>query len=338
LNLALRARLRHRTVALLVAATLVGSCVGACSAFIGTPSPSQSAPSASPSAAAASIAPDIAPSPTSSSTPSTVPAAQLSYVVAATSCDAGVVPGASFPPPAKSTPAPRAKPLTLHVPIIEYHRIVPLTEAGRSLPGLTMPPEVFNAQMDALHTAGWHTITLATLADDLWAGVTPPSHSFVVTIDDGWWDSYAYAYPILARHGYVATFFVIADRIGQSGFMGTGQIQALAEAGNEIGDHTVHHDVLPALQPKALTYEIDSGAATIAAVTGRWPETLAYPSGKVDAQVIAAAAACKSLRMGVAEGNGGPETWVNRYRISRVEVAPDRMPADLLAQVQHAGR
>lgn len=334
MKLAYRARLRHRTVAVLVAATFVGSCVSACGASVGTPSPSQGSASASLSAATASIAPDIAPSPTRP----TLPPAQLSYVVAATSCDAGVVPGASFPPPAKSTPAPRAKPLTLHVPIIEYHRIVPLTEAGRSLPGLTMPPEVFNAQMDALYTAGWHTITLATLADDLWAGVTPPSHSFVVTIDDGWWDSYAYAYPILARHGYVATFFVIADRIGQSGFMGTGQIQALAEAGNEIGDHTVHHDVLPALQPKALTYEIDSGAATIAAVTGRWPETLAYPSGKVDAQVIAAAAACKSLRMGVAEGNGGPETWVNRYRISRVEVAPDRMPADLLAQVQHAGR
>jgi peptidoglycan/xylan/chitin deacetylase (PgdA/CDA1 family) len=258
-------------------------------------------------------------------------------IVAATSCDPGVVPGAEFPPPI-SVPSPEATPLTLHVPILEYHRIVPLADAGKSLPGLTMPPEIFDAQMAALNKAGWHTITLATLADDLSAGVTPPAHSFVVTVDDGWWDSYGYAYPILEKYGYVATFFVIADRIGRPFFMGPSQIQALADAGNEVGDHSVSHNALTAASPKALTYEIDSGAATIAAITGRWPETLAYPLGKVDSQVIAAVAACKSLRMAVVEGDGAPETWADRFRVSRIQVGPYRTASDLLAQVQRVGR
>jgi peptidoglycan/xylan/chitin deacetylase (PgdA/CDA1 family) len=258
-------------------------------------------------------------------------------VVAATSCDPSVVPGSEYAPVAPA-PSPNAKPLTLHVPILEYHRIVPPAEAGRSLPGLTMTPQVFDGQMAALAKAGWRTITLSALADDLAANVSPPSHTFVVTIDDGWWDSYDYAFTILVKYGYVATFFVIADRIGQPLFLTPDEIKILAAAGNDIGDHTVHHDALTAAQPKALTYEIDAGAATIAAITGRWPETLAYPLGKADSRVLAAVAACKSLRLAVVEGSGARETWATRFHISRIQVGPQRLPADLLAEVQRVGR
>jgi len=248
-----------------------------------------------------------------------------------------VVPGSAFPPFTPGPP-PNAKSFALHVPILEYHRIVPIKEAGRSLPHLTMPPEIFAVQMDALYKAGWQTITLATLANDLAAGVTPPAQTFVVTIDDGWWDSYTYAYPILAQHGFVATFFVIAGRIGTGSFMGPNQIQALAAAGNEIGDHSVHHGWLTSLQPKAAAAEIDSGAATIAAITGVWPETLAYPHGATNTQVMAAVAACKPLRMAVVEGRGGTETWANRYEIARSEVGRHLTGASLLAQVERVGR
>lgn len=240
-----------------------------------------------------------------------------------------------YPPAA---PPPNAKPVTLHVPVLEYHRIVPPAQAGRSVAGLTMTPQVFDAQMAALAKAGWHTITLSALADDLAANVSPPPRTFVITIDDGWWDGYNYAFNILLKYGFVATFFVIADRIGQPSFLAPDEIQILAAAGNDIGDHTVTHAALTAAQPKALTYEIDAGAATIAAITGRWPETLAYPRGKTDSRVIAAVAACKSLRLAVVEGSGGWETWATRFRVSRIQVGSQRLPADLLAQVQRVGR
>lgn len=331
----------RRTLAALATAALVAACgVAAC----GDVGPNQAerpesgrldTATASPTAAEGATRPEAPPSPSYSPAgprPTETPAAFP--VVAARSCDPSVVPGAEFPPLAK----PTATPLTLHVPILEYHRIVPLDEAGRSLAGLTMSPQVFESQMDALDRAGWHTITLGTLADDLAAGVAPPPQRFVVTIDDGWFDSFTYAYPILARHGYVATFFVIAGRIGQPFFMGTNEIRELAAAGNEIGDHTVDHGALTAAQPNDLTYEIDAGAATIAALTSHWPKTLAYPRGRVDAVVMAAVAACKSMRMAVAEGNGGPETWADRFRVARIEVSPFRDPASLLAQVERVGR
>ena len=55
---------------------------------------------------------------------------------------------------------------------------------------------------DALAAAGWHTITMATLANDLQANVKPPERTFAITIDDGWDDGYTYALPILAQHGF----------------------------------------------------------------------------------------------------------------------------------------
>ena len=275
--------------------------------------------------------------PSPSPTPSPVPT-PFSAIVA-TSCDPSVVPGSVYPSsaPAVAQP-PGAKQLMLHVPILEYHRIVPAAEAGRSVAALTMPPAVFDAQMAALAKAGWHTITLAALADDLTADVTPPPHTFVITIDDGWWDSYDYAFNILVKHGFVATFFVISGRIGQPLFLTADEIQVLAAAGNDIGDHTVHHNPLTGAQPKELTYEIDSAAAAIAAITGTWPESLAYPLGKADSRVLAAVAACKSLRIAVVEGAGARETWATRFHISRIEIGPWRLPADLLAEVQRLGR
>jgi len=325
-----------RIVHSVAGALIVIALVGACGTATQTPSASQGLPAIGP--ASTTSAPVVTPTPTLARTPIPTPRAHSSTgVVAANTCNPSVVPGASLPPTSPG-PSSRAEPLTLHVPILEYHRIVPLSMAGRSLPSLTMPPENFAAQMDALANAGWHTITLATLANDLAAGVTPPAQTFVITIDDGWWDGYTYAYPILAQHGFVATFFVIAGRIWDASFLGPSQLQALVAAGNEIGDHTVHHGWLTALNPKALTSEIDSAAATIAAVTGVWPETLAYPHGATDTQVMNAVAACKPLRMAVVEDHGGALTWADRFRIGRIEIVPDRTPENLLAYMRRVGQ
>jgi peptidoglycan/xylan/chitin deacetylase (PgdA/CDA1 family) len=292
-----------------------------------------------PSPTFAPPTPLATPTPARTAIPTPVPAPTLPVfagAVAATSCDASLVPG-TVVPVSDPSPSPAVQELKLHVPILEYHRVVPLDKAGRSMPGLTMPPEIFRAQMDALFEAGWHTITLATLAEDLDTGVVPARHSFVITIDDGYRDSFDYAFPILFDHGYVATFFVIADRIGRDSFMGADLIRALAGAGNEIGDHTWHHDALTALGPKPLASEIDSGAATIAAITGRWPVTLAYPRGRFNATVMAAAEGCKSIKMAVTEGGGGREIWANRFRIARIEIGAFRSADSMLAQVTADG-
>ena len=242
----------------------------------------------------------------------------------------------------------KAGSFVLHVPILMYHRIVPFAEAGDSIHGLVVPPETFAAQLDALQSAGWHTITMATLANDLQANVKPPERTFAITIDDGWDDGYTYALPILAQHGFVATYFVIAGRIDRPGFLTSAHLRALVAAGDEIGDHTMDHVDL-AVQPAAkLTSEIDAAAARIAQVTGHWPESFAYPSGIVDSRVATAVAACQELGIAVIEEPLTPEkpgataeprigvlvaleTWANRFVVPRIRVTPNTTPARLEA-------
>ena len=71
--------------------------------------------------------------------------------------------------------------------------------------------------MDAMAAAGWKTITMGELGDDLRLGITPEPKTFVITFDDGYEDGYKNAFPALLSHGFRATFFVIASRIGSPG-------------------------------------------------------------------------------------------------------------------------
>jgi len=86
----------------------------------------------------------------------------------------------------------------------------------------------------------------------------------------------------------VGTFYVISRRIDQPDFLSTVQLRVLVAAGNEIGDHTMDHANLTALGDSDLKSQIDEGASRIAQATGRWPESLAYPSGYQDGRVWAA--------------------------------------------------
>jgi peptidoglycan/xylan/chitin deacetylase (PgdA/CDA1 family) len=266
------------------------------------------------------------------------------------SCDPTSVPGAIA-----VTASVEAGSFTLYVPVLMYHRIVPFAEAGNSIVGLVVPPETFDAQLTALAGAGWHAITMATLANDLQAHVRPPPKTLVITIDDGWYDGFTYALPILQSHGFVATYYVIAGRIDDADFLSSSELQALVADGDDIGDHTMDHANLTALGAADLKYQIDAGAARIAQVTGVWPESLAYPYGYEDAKVIAAVGACGELRIAVLEralyietpapapqpgATQGPpttqalqayEVWADRFLIPRIRVTPGTTPATLLA-------
>ncbi len=200
-----------------------------------------------------------------------------------------------------TTPNTSKKAIALRVPILMYHRIVPVAEAGDSMPGLVVPPERFAAQMDALAAAGWHTITMATLGADLQAGVEPAAKSFVITFDDGYDDGYTYALPILQAHGYVATYYVIPGRFDKHAFLTSDHVRALAGAGMEIGDHTLNHVPIGMRPIATASYQVEAAAARIAQVTGQWPASFAYPFGSQSARARQVVAACGQMRTAVIE-------------------------------------
>ncbi|MBV8947820.1 MAG: polysaccharide deacetylase family protein [Solirubrobacterales bacterium] len=73
-------------------------------------------------------------------------------------------------------------------------------------------------------------------------------------------------------------------------------IRALAEAGCEIGMHTLRHDYLPRLDEPALARAMNEGRDRLAEVGRRPVRTIAYPHGAADGR---AAAAARAARYGV---------------------------------------
>lgn len=225
---------------------------------------------------------------------------------------------------------------TLHVPILTYHLVATPSEAGVALKGLVVPPALFDAQLERLQAAGWTTITLASLVDDLAAGRRPARHTFVITIDDGHVDGYVEALPILQRHGMVATYFVIAGRIGRKGYLDAAQVRALTIDGMEIGDHSMSHVNLIKKSESELTTEVAGAATVLARISGIYPVTFAYPFGDFSPRV-ADAVASAGLRMAVTTRTGTAETADIRYEIPRLRVGPGTLPSALLARLVALG-
>jgi peptidoglycan/xylan/chitin deacetylase (PgdA/CDA1 family) len=259
------------------------------------PTPSQIAVATT---AADTPTPSPSPSPSTTPVPSPTPPPATSYPIV-NSCDPSTVPWAM---PVRTPAVGVAGTFVLQVPVLMYHRIATKAEAGNSIASLVVPPETFSAQLDALQAGGWDTITMATLAADIQAHVKPPPKTFVITIDDGWSDGYIHALPILSKHGFVATYYVVAGRIDTPDFLSSVDLRILTSVGDEIGDHTMDHVDLAGQTASRLKYEIEAAASRIAQVTGVWPATLAYPSGAINNAAAAAVAACGELRAAVIEG------------------------------------
>jgi peptidoglycan/xylan/chitin deacetylase (PgdA/CDA1 family) len=66
-------------------------------------------------------------------------------------------------------------------------------------------------------------------------------------------------------------------------------VSALSRAGFEIGFHTRRHDRLPDLPDAALQVALESGRDAIADAAGADPRLIAYPHGRADERVAAAA-------------------------------------------------
>lgn len=213
-----------------------------------------------------------------------------------------------------------------------YHRVIPPALAGASLPGLVVPPAIFAAQMAALDAAGWRTITVGQLAFDLQHGIRPPPRTFAVSFDDGHGDGYTYALPVLLEHRFVGTFFVVSGRIDRSDNLTVGQIRTMAANGMEIADHSVNHVNLANLGPAALSRQVQGAAARIAAITGCWPASLAYPYGRENPAVVRFVANAGFL-LAVIEQGSPPETWANRLLAPRIRVGPTTTPAELMRRV-----
>jgi peptidoglycan/xylan/chitin deacetylase (PgdA/CDA1 family) len=150
--------------------------------------------------------------------------------------------------------------------------------------------------MKYLKDADYHIISFGDLENYFRRGTTLPSRPVVLSFDDGWSDQYIYAFPILEKYHYTATFFVFTNPVGTKGFITWAQLRAMRAAGMTIGSHTRSHPYLTRISdPTLLRKEIVDSKQVLEKQLGTPVTDFAYPFGQYNAAVAAAVEAAGYL-------------------------------------------
>ncbi len=267
------------------------------------PTPAALAPTA--------VAPTTAAKPASATTPTVAPRP--------------IAPAATAVPPTP-TPTPRG---TTIIPILMYHYVRVVTDPKDTIGiGLSVKPELFAQQMQYLADNGYTTLTMQEVYDILVGRKSLPTRPIALTFDDGYRDFYTAAWPILQRHNFKATNYVITKFIGWDAYMTWPMLQELSDGGQvEIGAHTRSHVDLRTLSADKLQDEVLGSKAILETGLGRPVGAFCYPAGFYNAGVIAAVGRANYLTA-TTELPGAKQNIQNPYELPRIRVnGPDPLGA-----------
>ena len=163
--------------------------------------------------------------------------------------------------------------------ILTYHS---LDDSGSVI---SVAPRLFSRQMEALAASGVRVARLTELQS-----ATGPA--VALTFDDGFENFYESAAPVLARHRFPATVFLVTGYCGRSNdwpsqwsgiprlpLMSWSRIAELSRAGVEFGAHTATHPDLGRLGEAEMREEILASKRKVEDATGREVPSFAYPYG-----------------------------------------------------------
>lgn len=144
------------------------------------------------------------------------------------------------------------------VPILMYHRF------GSDNLSLFVTSENFTRQMDYLDKKDYKVISLNELVEGIKNNRSFEHKTVVITIDDGYEDNYLFAYPVLKRHNFPATIFLIANHIGtRKDFMSWQKAKIMSDDNISFGAHTKNELYLPAIKDKAELWSEIFGAKEV---------------------------------------------------------------------------
>lgn len=99
--------------------------------------------------------------------------------------------------------------------VLMYHRILPRDDIRYSLeePGMIITPETFSMHLRALKQH-FDLMDFSEWLQLRETGAPLPRRACVITFDDGWYDNYEYALPIINAEATPVTLFAVVEKIG----------------------------------------------------------------------------------------------------------------------------
>ncbi len=216
---------------------------------------------------------------------------------------------------------------TRGVPVLMYHAFTDSETPSRYV----MAKRSFARQMRLLAALRYRAISFEQLGELIRERRPLPRRTVVITIDDGYRDNFEIAHPVLRRHDFAATIFLVSQRLGASNDWGDKgpvngrptlsleQIETMRAEGVHFGAHTRTHCRLSEASHAEIETQIGGSREDLTAALGEEVDTFAYPYGLYNERAVRATGGAGFL--------AACTTWVrparlgdDPLRIPRIEV------------------
>ena len=178
--------------------------------------------------------------------------------------------------------------------ILTYHRV----NEDHARDRLSVRPEAFASQMEALAVSGRPVLRLTEALPALRGACPLPAGAVALTFDDGFQDNFTHALPVLERFGFAVTFFVVTAYVGSldtldryrsccgaDRMLDWEQVRTMRAHGHDIGGHGRTHRELALLSEADARAEAEGCARDLESHTGDRPRLFCYPRGSERAGV-----------------------------------------------------
>ncbi len=185
---------------------------------------------------------------------------------------------------------------TRGVPVLMYHAFTEGSGGNR----FVLPRRAFARQMRLLAALRYRVIPLEELLRALREQRALPPRAAVITIDDGYVDNLQVAQPVLRRHAFPATIFLVSRRLGKQNDWDTDgdelgdrplltveEVQRMRDGNVRVGAHSQTHRSLPDTTDEIAAQEIQGSGIDLEAALGAPVTSFAYPFGRLDDRIVA---------------------------------------------------
>lgn len=176
-----------------------------------------------------------------------------------------------------------------------YHQVGQPAPKGTPYRGLTVHPRDFKRQMTWLHRFGYRGLSMRDITPYLQG--QKQGKVVGITFDDGYRNVFQYALPVLQELGFTSTNYFVAHqldggnvwdyekKIPHSDLMSAEEMKLWAQAGQEVGSHTLDHVHLPEVPLQVAYQQIADSKNKLESMIDQPVTAFCYPYGDESPQV-----------------------------------------------------